>query len=105
MASTSPPTLPLGNRTTVGPSDTSTASLSSSAIRLASRSGDGVCWIDLNRGEIGRYGGSGLGKAVVRGHETAMLDTGNLQRRPLDGSGMERATLDKSGIETRDRRK
>lgn len=65
----------------------------------------GVCWIDLNRGEIGRYGGSGLGKAVVRGHETAMLDTGNLQRRPLDGSGMERATLDKSGIETRDRRK
>ena len=36
-ASTSPPTLPLGNRTTVGPSDTSTASLSSSATRLASR--------------------------------------------------------------------
>ena len=37
MASTSPPTLPFGKRTTVGPSQTSTASLSSSATRLASR--------------------------------------------------------------------
>jgi len=35
-ASTSPPTLPLGNLTTVGPSDTSTASLSNSATRLPS---------------------------------------------------------------------
>ncbi len=37
IASTSAPTLPLGKRTTVGPSLTATASLSSSAIRVASR--------------------------------------------------------------------
>ena len=36
-ASASPPTVPLGNRTTVGPSVTATASLSSSAMRVASR--------------------------------------------------------------------
>jgi hypothetical protein len=45
------------------------------------------------------------GRAIVNGHETAMLDTGDLERAVLPVGGIGQAALDRSGIEFRNKGK
>jgi len=53
----------------------------------------------------GHFTGAGLGKAIVRGHETTMGDIGGLERAVLPERGIERATLTPGSYETRHGRK